>query len=150
MSGFSEWFGSHGADDGAAAGTAPAAPGVLGRGVSVLRRRRRRRRLARASLATLPLVLLAVWWSPPAPDLDLGPAVERTVAGTAEPLRIGIVRDDPRVLARCRVIAQPPRVERIDDRALLRLLRECGRESGLLRSGERLILTDPPETALGE
>lgn len=64
-----------------------------------------------------------------------------TVAGeTADPGGIAIVRDDESILARVAATADRS-VTTVDDDELLRLLASADRPTGLVRSGNRVMLT---------
>ncbi len=96
----------------------------------------RRRRLAGAALLVVGAMLagLVAWH-----DRTRGGVPGRQEGdGPGVPVPdIVVVHDDPTILGRWAAPAGAARIERIDDRDLLRLLAEAGRPTGLVRTADR-------------
>ena len=106
--------------------------------------RRRRRTAARFATAAIAVAVLALWIR--ADFAGSAPAGESGAVARADGLRLRnavleVVRNDPRVIARATVREPLAADTWIDDDELLRLLRAAGRPTGLVRSGDRVILT---------
>lgn len=115
--------------------------------VGALRGRRRARAAVRAiSCTAAAAILLFVFW-PRTPALpDALPPSEPPAARHA----VQIVRTEPETLSRYVVRNGPPEVAFIDDEGLLAELERAGHDSGLLRAGNQVILTNPLPDPSGE
>ena len=98
-------------------------------------RRRRRRALVAAAVALGAAVAFGPW--PWGSRLQRTPEAPSPVA--LQP-RAVIVRDDPDVLARCRVTTQVRPEWFVDDAGLQALLHADGRADGLVRIAERVLV----------
>ncbi len=115
---------------------------ILGVVLSVQRARLRRRRAMRAGVAAAAL-LVAAGAAYLAAAGGGAPATDRRIAeGPAAPTlaaRAYIVETDPSIVERVSVVARSAAAV-IDDDELTRLLREAGREEGIVRVGGRVML----------
>lgn len=99
-------------------------------------RRRRRRRAARGALALALLAGGVVWWR--TGGTELAAPGEGVPVAAAPPIQVLVVADDPGVLDRLACAVRPAEVRYLDDRALLDLLLQDGRQVATVRRGGRL------------
>jgi hypothetical protein len=113
------------------------------------RRRRTKARIAAAAVLTLgalALTLLATRAAPTTPSPSLTPAPTLTRSGPtpapAHHLLVQYIHTDLAALERARITTQAiPPAALIDDDQLQDLLRESGRDPGLIRVGNRIVLS---------
>lgn len=111
------------------------------------RARARRRVIRRTAVIVFPLLALAacVMLTVRASESGVkpGPLAARHGPGHDGRSRarlVEIVRTDPGIAAKV-AVSEVSRVERIDDQELLRALGEAGLDSGIVRTGDRVVVT---------
>lgn len=105
--------------------------------LSAVRARRRRRHVRRA--ATVALLVgapIALWWG----SASAPPATPRNGDVAAAPPAV-IVDTDPAIVARCTVATVERSEWYVDDAGLQELLRADERDAGLVRIGERVLVS---------
>lgn len=125
-----------------------------------MRRQHRRRRTRNTSVAALLLLVLGavpLWLNAQHPGAappsiahhppPQTPSVTPDPAPAAPTLRIVRLANPTDVMERARITDIPSIVQRIDDGALIQLLADIGRPSGVIRQGDRAWLTSDVTTA---